>query len=83
MFVMNATEILTKIMEDKGLTNASLGKMIGVEGDIIYQRKKQKNIGVKILNQMLCAMGYEIVIQPTTKGRKADGVYVVDDRGDK
>lgn len=80
---MNATEILAKIMEDKGLTNASLGKMIGVEGDIIYQRKKQKNIGVKNLNQMLCAMGYEIVIQPTTNVRRAEGVYVVDDRGDK
>ena len=80
---MNATEILMKIMEDKGLTNAALGKMIGVDGDIIYQRKKQKNIGVKILNQMLCAMGYEIVIQPATTGRKAEGVYVVDDRGDK
>lgn len=80
---MNATEILAKIMEDKDLTNAALGKMIGVEGDIVYQRKKQKNIGIKNLNQMLCAMGYEIVIQPTTKGRKADGVYVVDDRGDR
>ena len=77
---MNATEILAKIMSDKGLTNAELGKMIGLAGDIIYQRKKQKNIGVKNLNQMLCAMNYEIVIRPITKGEKADGVYVVGNR---
>lgn len=77
---MKATDILTKIMETEGVTNAQLGKMIGCSGDIVYQRKKQENISVKVLNQMLCALKYEIVIQPTSSGRRADGVYVVDNR---
>jgi hypothetical protein len=78
---MDAIEILSKIMETKGVTNAKLGKAIGCSGDIVYQRKKQKNISVKVLNQMLCALDYEIVIQPTTSGRRADGVYVIENRG--
>lgn len=68
-------------MEEKGYTNAQLGKKIGCSGDIVYQRKNQSNISVKVLNQMLCAMDYEIVIQPTSAGRKPDGVYVVDNIG--
>lgn len=78
---MKATEILTKIMQEKGMTNAQLGKKIGLSGDAVYQRKNQDNISVKVLNQMLCAMDYEIVIQPTQNGRRADGVYVVDNIG--
>lgn len=78
---MKATEILTKIMEEKGMTNAQLGKKVGLSGDAIYQRKNQDNISVKVLNQMLCAMDYEIVIQPTQTGRRADGVFVVDNIG--
>lgn len=79
---MKTTEILSKIMEEKGVTNAQLGKKIGCSGDIVYQRKKQNNISVKVLNQMLCALDYEIVIQPTSSGRRAEGVYVVDNRGE-
>ena len=79
---MKTTEILSKIMEEKGVTNAQLGKKIGCSGDIVYQRKKQKNISVKVLNQMLCALDYEIIIQPTSSGRRAEGVYVVDNRGE-
>ena len=79
---MKATDILAKIMETQGITNAQLGKKIGCSGDIVYQRKKQENISVKVLNQMLCAMDYEIVIQPTTSGRRAEGVFVVDNRGE-
>lgn len=79
---MKATDILTKIMEMQGVTNAQLGKKIGCSGDIVYQRKKQKNISVAVLNQMLCALDYEIVIQPTTSGRRAEGVFVVDNRGE-
>lgn len=78
---MKATEILKKIMEEKGLTNAELGKKIGLSGDAVYQRKSQDNISVKVLNQMLCAMDYEIVIQPTQTGRRADRVFVVDNIG--
>ena len=79
---MKTTEILSKIMEEKGVTNAQLGKKIGCSGDIVYQRKKQNNISVKVLNQLLCALDYEIVIQPTSSGRRAEGVYVVDNRGE-
>lgn len=79
---MKTTEILSKIMEEKGVTNAQLGKKIGCSGDIVYQRKKQNNISVKVLNQMLCALDYEIVIQPTSSGRRAEGVYVIDNRGE-
>lgn len=79
---MKATDILTTIMEKQGMTNAQLGKKIGCSGDIVYQRKKQKNISVAVLNQMLCALDYEIVIQPTSSGRRAEGVFVVDNRGE-
>ena len=55
---MKATEILTKIMQEKGVTNAQLGKKIGLSGDAVYQRKNQDNISVKVLNQMLCTKNH-------------------------
>lgn len=75
---MKANEIVKDIMEKQHLKNAQLGARIGVKNDAIFARLTQKNISVDILNQMLAAMDYEIVVQPKSLGRRPEGCYVID-----
>lgn len=67
---MNATEILATIMEEKGISKAQLGRAVGIAdeknpSDVINKRMKQKNISVNVLQEMLSAMGYTMVIVPS------------------
>ncbi len=75
---MKATEIVKEIMEKQNIKNVDLGKRIGVSNASIYERLTQKNISVDKLREMLAAMDYEIIVQPRSSGRKAEGVYVIE-----
>ena len=77
---MVVNEILEKIMEEKGMTKAQVGRAVGIEdkkaSDLINKRMKQKNISVNVLSEMLAAMGYTMVVVPTGP-RLKDGEYEV------
>lgn len=67
---MEVREILTAIMEEKGMSKAQLGRAVGIEdkknpSDVINKRMKQNNISVNVLSEMLAAMGYTMTIVPT------------------
>ncbi len=80
---MRATKAIKEIMKRSNTSNADLAKVIGCSNAVIYERLTQKNISINNLDQMVSAMGYEIVLQPRPEksGRRPDGVYVID-RGD-
>lgn len=63
---MNATEIVKKIMADKGETNASLARKVHCTHSAMFERLKQKNISVDVLVEMLTQLDYQLVIQPAT-----------------
>lgn len=78
---MKVEEILKTLMEKQGKTKAELGRAVGIEdkkaSDLVSKRMKQKNISVNVLNEMLAAMGYTMVVVPT--GTKlAEGEYEVE-----
>jgi len=82
---MNAKEIVTKIMEEQGKTNAQMADAIGITKAAMWDRlnsTKTKSLTVKKLNEMLRALGYEVVIMPRAKAGRIDGAYVVTDDGD-
>jgi hypothetical protein len=78
---MTVNEILTAIMNEKGISKAQLGRAVGIEdkknpSDVINKRMKQSNISVNVLEEMLSAMGYTIVVVPSGPKLK-DGEYEV------
>jgi predicted DNA-binding protein (UPF0251 family) len=80
--IMNAKEIVIKLMEEQNKTNAEMADIIGVSKAAMWDRLKSpktNNLTVKKLNEMLRALGYEIVIMPRAKAGKIDKAYVVGD----
>ena len=78
---MKTNEILNDIMAVKGVSKAQLGRAVGVPdeknpSDIINKRIKQENISVKVLSEMLTAMGYTLVVVPAGPKLK-EGEYEV------
>ena len=77
---MKVQEIMETIMTEQGKTKAELGRAIGLDEkkatDLIGKRIKQDNISVKLLGEMLSAMGYTMVIVPSGPKVK-DGEYEV------
>ena len=85
---MKVEEILNKVMTEKGMSKAQLGRAVGVvtpeeakekpskATDVINKRIKQKNISVNVLSEMLAAMGYTMVIVPAGPKLK-DGEFEV------
>lgn len=84
---MNAKEIVIKLMEEQNKTNAEMADIIGISKAAMWDRLKSpktNNLTVKKLNEMLRALGYEVVIMPRAKAGRIDGAYVVTDEvGDR
>lgn len=82
---MNAKEIVIKLMGEQNKTNAQMADAIGVTQAAMWDRLKSpktNNLTVKKLNEMLRALGYELVVMPRAKAGRIDGAYVVSDDGD-
>lgn len=76
---MNAKEIITSTMKQSGLNQTQMASMIGLKnqsGFSMALNRADLKIGffVKVLN----AMGYEVVVKKRSRGRKEDGVIVVE-----
>ena len=84
---MNAKEIVTKLMEDQNKTNAQMAASLGITPAAMWDRlnsPRNKSLTISKLNEMLRALGYEVVIMPRAKAGRIDGAYVVTDGvGDK
>jgi predicted transcriptional regulator len=79
---MNAKEIVIKLMEEQGKSNAEMADIIGISKAAMWDRLKSpktNNLTVKKLNEMLRALGYELVVMPRAKAGRIDDAYVVTD----
>lgn len=61
---MVAMEAFRKIMEIQNIKPAVLSDRLGIKGNVLSERFKQKNISVVKLNEMLRALDYKIVLVP-------------------
>lgn len=77
---MNEKEIVMKLMEEKGKTNAQMAAALNITQAAMWDRLNNpntKNMTVKKLNEILRALDYELVIMPRAKAGRIDGAYVV------
>lgn len=62
---MTAMEGVRKIMKLREITPAVLRGRLGIEkSNVLSQRFTQKNVSVGVLNEMVRAMGYKVVLVP-------------------
>lgn len=61
---MITMEAVRKIMELKGVRVSVLCDRLGLKSNVLCGRFTQKNVSVSVLNEMLRAMDYKVVIVP-------------------
>lgn len=61
---MITMDAFKKIMEIKQVKPAVLCDRLGIKGNVLSERFKQRNISIVKLNEMLRALDYKIVLVP-------------------
>jgi len=61
---MIAMEAFRKVMEMKGVRIAVLCDRLGIRGNVLSERLRQKNVSVAKLHEMARAVDYKIVLVP-------------------
>lgn len=64
---MKAREIVKEIMAEKNLSNVEFARILNITPTALWDRlntKKAKDIPVSLLNEMLRALDYKILITP-------------------
>ena len=78
---MKGRDIVKSVMENKGVSNATLADRLNISQAAAWDRvnsKKVKDIPVSILSEMLRAMDYKVVVVPRTTRISSDDCYEVD-----
>jgi transcriptional regulator with XRE-family HTH domain len=81
---MNEKEIVIKLMEEQGKTNAQMAAALGISPAAMWDRlnsPKNKSLTISKLNEMLRALDYEIVLMPRAKAGNIKGAFVVSSSG--
>jgi hypothetical protein len=75
---MNAKEIITTTMKQSGLNQTQMASMVGLKNQSGFSMALSRaDLKVGFFVKVLNAMGYEVVVQKRTRGRKAEGAIVV------
>lgn len=75
---MVINEIIASVMKEKKVTQISMAKSIGKEkATDVSARLASKNMTFNKAIEMLSVMGYEVVVQPVSRGKRPDGQYIV------
>ena len=74
---MKWNEIFRKILSDQKITQALLARRLNISKPTLNMRLSQQNTSLDILNQMLKATDYKLVIMPADK-RLSDDEYEVE-----
>jgi predicted XRE-type DNA-binding protein len=79
---MNSKELVRKLIEEQGVSQADVAAKMNITPAALWDRissKKTSSLSVKKLNEILRALGYEVVIMPRAKAGKIDNAYVVEE----
>ena len=77
MAKMTAAEVVGLVMENKGMTNATVGKRIGKSSAAMWDRlnnKDRASMKIETLAQMLSAMDYKVIAVPNDRSLR-EGEY--------
>lgn len=78
---MTGKEIVLQIMEDRGVTQAQLGKRLGLNRGAVWARLNTdvtKDMMLTIFNEMANALDYEVVLRPKNERYVGGKEYVLE-----
>lgn len=79
---MKIAEAIKTIMKAKKVTQMKLAEETGYKGQSSVATRLRGDMQMSTAYKMLEALDYEIVIQPkSTRGKRANGAYVIDMEG--
>ena len=76
---MKGREIIKAVMEKQGESNADLASKLSISPAALWDRlnsKKVKDIPVSLLQEMLRAMNYKVIVVPRSTRLPIDGYEV-------
>lgn len=76
---MKAKTAIKQIIKQSGWSQIRLASVLGLKDPrYISNRLTQDNISINMAQEMIAPLGYEIVFQPISGGRRKDGAFVID-----
>lgn len=78
---MTAKDAIKAAMSDKKVTQTLLAEMMGYSSQGAVGNRLNSNISCNLLVQMLDKLGYEVVVQPKTSGKRKEGSIVLEPSG--
>lgn len=75
---MNGKEALRAVMKETRTTQERLAHLVGCKSQrAISERLHKQDIKIGMMVEMLESMGYELVVQPKTSGKRKIGQIVL------
>lgn len=79
---MTAADAVKKIMKDTNTTQTRLAEIMGYNSQgTIGNALRNNNFSTNVLLNWLDKLGYEVVVQPKTQGKRKDGAMVLEPSG--
>lgn len=77
---MKVNEYVKQLIKASGFTQTTLAKALGYnnQSSVAMRLSKNNSMTVDNLTEMLSILGYDLVIQPKKRGRKADDQFIID-----
>ena len=76
--MQTANEVLRTLIRESGLTGDQIAKMLGYpDGRYISAKLSSKNMTIDAIVGIAECLGYEVVLQPKTSGRRKEGQIVI------
>ena len=74
---MKFNTIIREAMKETSTTQARLGEILGIKQNAVSNMLNRTEPSLATFQTALEAMGYEVVVQKKTQGRRKDGQYVL------
>lgn len=81
---MDAKEIVKQVLKEKGISQTQLAGLMGYTAPAGVTNRlcaSSKDISCALFSKMLDSVGYEVVVQPKTQGKRKDGAIVLEPSG--
>lgn len=79
---MTAATAIKKVMKDTNTTQNRMAEMMGYSSQgTVGNALRNDNFSTNVLLQWFDKLGYEVVVQPKTQGKRKDGAIVLEPSG--
>ena len=78
---MKSGEVIRTILKEKNITQTEFAKIMGYASQGAVGNKLKQDSTTAVFAEMLDKLGYEVVVQPKTQGKRKDGAIVLEPSG--